>query len=80
MKKVMITTFDNPFDPFNDFERWYLFDMEKGYSTCSYLARIANTSDQLSEEENAFEIERAIDQIIKHDFMNIYKKVSDDSN
>lgn len=80
MKKVMITTFDNPFDPFNDFEHWYLFDMEKGYSTCSYLARIANTSDQLSEEENAFEIERAIDQIIKHDFMNIYKKVSDDSN
>ena len=80
MKKVMITTFDNPFDPFNDFEHWYLFDMEKGYSTCSYLARIANTSDQLSEEENTFEIERAIDQIIKHDFMNIYKKVSDDSN
>lgn len=80
MKKVMITTFDNPFDPFNDFEHWYLFDMEKGYSTCSYLARIANTSDQLSEEENAFEMERAIDQIIKHDFMNIYKKVSDDSN
>ena len=80
MKKVMITTFDNPFDPFNDFEHWYLFDMEKGYSTCSYLARIANTFDQLSEEENAFEMERAIDQIIKHDFMNIYKKVSDDSN
>ena len=80
MKKVMITTFDNPFDPFNDFEHWYLFDMEKGYSTCSYLARIANTSDQLSEEENACELERAIDQIIKHDFMNIYKKVSDDSN
>ena len=77
MNKVMITTFDNPFDPFNDFEHWYLFDMEKGYSTCCLLARFANTSDQLSEEENAFEIERAIDQIIKNDFMNIYKKVSD---
>ena len=46
-----------------------------GYNTCAYLDRIAHTSDQFSEEENNQEIERAIDEIIRYDFMNIYKKV-----
>jgi len=71
----MLTTFDNPYDPFEQFASWFLFDVEKGYNTCAYLGRIARTSDQLSEEENELEIERAIDEIIKYDFRNIYKKV-----
>ena len=45
-------------------------------NSCSYLDRVSHTSDQLSEEENDREIERAIDEIIKYDFMNIYKKVT----
>lgn len=72
----MLTTFDNPFDPFEQFTSWFLFDTEKGYNSCSYLARIARTSDQFTEEENDKEIERAIDEIIKYDFRNIYKKVT----
>ena len=74
--KCMLTTFDNPYNPFEQFTSWFLFDVEKGYNTCSYLGRIARTSDQLSEEENELEIERAIDEIIKYDFRNIYKKVT----
>lgn len=73
--KCMLTTFDNPFDPFEQFDSWFLFDVEKGYNSCAYLARIALTSDQFSDQENEEEIERAIDEIIKYDFMNIYKKV-----
>ena len=71
----MLTTIDNPFDPFEQFTSWFLFDVEKGYNTCSYLARIAQTSESFSEKENDEEIERAIDEIIKNDFLNIYKKV-----
>ena len=70
-----LTTFDNPFDPFEQFTSWFLFDVEKGYNSCSYLARIAKLSDDFSEEEVDIEVERAIDEIIKYDFMNIYKKV-----
>ena len=73
--KFRLTTVDNPYDPFEQFDSWFLFDVEKGYNTCAYLGRIARLSDQLSEEENDKEEERAIDEIIKYDFMNIYKKV-----
>jgi hypothetical protein len=76
MRRCMLTTFDNPYDPFEQFTSWFLFDIEKGYNSCGYLGRIARTSDQLSEEENDLEIERAIDEIIKYDFRNIYKKVT----
>lgn len=72
---VAITTIDNPFDPFDDFDSWFLFDVQKGYNTCSYLARIAKISDEFTNEENQAEIESAIDEIIKEDFMGIYKKI-----
>ena len=73
--KCMLTTFDNPYNPFDEFTSWFMFDEEKGYHSCAYLGRIAKTSEQLSDEENAQEIERAIDEILKYDFQNIYKKV-----
>ena len=65
MKQVAITTKDNPFNPTTEFDQWYAFDMDKGYSTCCYLARIARTSDQFTDYENTLEIESAIDEIIK---------------
>ena len=72
----MLTTTDNPYDPFEDFTQWFLFDaVEMRYNTCGRLARIARTSKQLSDEENNMEIERAINSIIKHDPLNIYRKV-----
>ena len=42
-KQVMLTTIDNPFDPFEQFDSWFLFDGEKGYNSCDYLGRIAKT-------------------------------------
>ena len=78
-KEFMLTTIDNPFDPFEQFIEWNLFDVEKGYNSCSRLARIAKLSDDMTEKETSEEIERAIDEIIKYDFMNIYKKVIKDS-
>ena len=73
--RCALTTFDNPFDPFEQFTSWFLFDEEKGYHSTSYLGRIAMTSDQFTEDENNQEIERAIDEIIQYDFRNIYTKV-----
>ena len=72
--KFALTTIDNPYDPFIEFSDWLMFDNNHGYCSNQYLARIANTSDQLSDEENNEEIERAIEEIVAHDFLGIYKK------
>lgn len=74
-KESMLTTIDNPFDPFEQFDSWLQFDKEKGYNSCERLARIAKFSDDMTENEIEEENERAIDEIIKYDFLNIYKKV-----
>lgn len=76
MAKCALTTFDNPYSPFDEFDSWYQFDCDKKYFSSQYLDRIARTSSQLTDEENDKEIERAIDEIIKLDPFNIYKKVT----
>ena len=73
-KQCMLTTFDNPFDPFEQFDSWFLFDIEKGYNSCGRLARIAQTTDDMSPKEIDDETERAIDKIIEFDFTNTYVK------
>ena len=73
-KRVAITTIDNPFDPFDDFASWFMFDVEKGYYTCNKLARISQTTDDMTEKEESEEIERAIDRLIEIDPLDIYIK------
>ena len=75
-----LTTRDNPYDPFEQFVPWFMFDVEKGYNSCGYLARISNTSELLSDEENDIEVERAIDEIIRIDPLNIYQKITKSEN
>ena len=74
--ECMLSTFDNPFDPFEQFDEWFRFDNDKGYNSCGRLARIAKFSDDMTEQEINQETERAIDEIIKYDFTNTYKKVT----
>ena len=49
---VALTTFDNPFSPFDRFKEWLSWDNSKGYGSDKDLARIARTSSQLTDEEN----------------------------
>ena len=73
--QCMLTTFDNPYNPFDQFEEWFLFDMNQGYNTCGYLSRVADLPNDLSDDEEKEITEQAIDSIIQHDFLNIYKKI-----
>lgn len=70
-----LTTVDNPYDPFEDFDKWFVYDITNGYNSCAYLARIATTSEQLTEEENLKEIDSAIDEIVALN-PTLYKKVT----
>jgi len=78
-KEHMLTTTDNPFDPFTQFDEWYQYDRAAGYFTTEFLARIAITSHELSEADESLAIEQAIDEIVNENVLGIYRKVSNSS-
>ena len=75
MIQSALTTVDNPYDPFTEFDKWFLYDVEKGYNSCAYLARISGQSNKLTDEQNFSMDEEAIDTIVSLDPFNIYTKV-----
>ncbi len=75
MTVCALTTIDNPFDPIDDYDKWYAFDVSHGYNSSEYLARVASTSQYLTAEQNENEIELAIDEILELNPLPIYKKV-----
>ena len=76
MTCCMLSTIDNPFNPFEDYSSWLMFDKEKGYDSAERLMRIPKLTDCMAQKEENEEIERAIDEIIKYDILNVYVKVS----
>lgn len=72
---TMLTTYDNPFSPFTQFEMWLKFDMIIGYNTCGELARRSFISSIYGDEANEEEIDRAMDEMIKEEPL-VYKKVT----
>lgn len=83
MVRCFLTTFDNPYSPYEQFEEWYRYDTDHGYNSSGLLMRLAETSSQFTDNENAYEIEKAIDRIVAADPQNIYKKLKitiDDEN
>jgi hypothetical protein len=71
-----LTTVDNPFNPFTQWDEWYAYDAMHGYHTPSFLARVALTSDDLSDADQAAAIQFAIQEIVKENVLGIYRKVS----
>ena len=75
MAQYMITTVDNPFNPADDFKRWLMFDIEHHYKTCETLARLAEFTPEMTEEESDAANEYAINRMIELDFEKKYKKI-----
>ncbi len=75
MPEMMLTTIDNPFNPFTQWDEWKRYDEDKKYYTCSYLARIAKTSDDLSEADYNKAIDDAIEEIVSLNINGMYTKV-----
>lgn len=74
-EQSMLTTVDNPFNPFTQFNEWLVWDQQTGYNTLSYLGRIVRTSDELSQADQDLAIEQAMDEIVSEN-VGLYKKVS----
>lgn len=71
----MLTTLDNPHNPFTAFDDWYTWDTRQGHHTLAFLARITITSNDLSEADQDAAIEAAIEEIVTENVLGIYRKV-----
>lgn len=76
MVDAMLTTFDNPYNPFDKYDDWYAYDLRVGYNTPGLLARIAVVSDELSEADQSVAIQQAIDEIVFENVSGMHKKVT----
>lgn len=80
-KDLLLTTKDNPYNPFTEYDQWKYFDETmKHYNTEAYIAREVGMLDfNLSEDEVAEERVRAFDEIIKFNNelgLDIYTMIS----
>lgn len=75
MPESMLTTVDNPFNPFTQFNEWYAFDEAKGYNSSEYLARITEALKSGSELDEEDALEAAINEIVKYNLIGLYKKI-----
>ena len=90
LARTMLTTSDNPYNPFKQYNEWLAYDEAiAGYYTNSYLARIAILSPELSPNEMDNAVEDAIDEICAMDLRYIspvtgkevcYMKVTEEDN
>lgn len=76
MIRTMLTTVDNPHDPFENFPAWLAYDMACGYNSSGLLARIANTSDDLPEAEYEAAIRRAVQEIVDENVSGLHRMVT----
>lgn len=76
MTEHMLSTIDNPFNPFTQFDEWYTFDVSKGYNSLAFLARIAHTSDELSDASQSYALELAVDEIVRENVSGMHCKVA----
>lgn len=74
-KEVMLSTFDNPFNPFTEFDEWYAFDSHKGYHCLGRIARVLRTSDELSEADQVLAYNTAVNETVRINETGMYKKV-----
>jgi len=68
----MLTTIDNPYSPFDQFEEWDAFDRGRGYHTCSYLDRVMSPISPLTTDSD---LAKAIAIIVDQDPLGVYEQV-----
>lgn len=71
----MLTTYDNPYDPFTQWDEWYAWDANAGYYTPGLLDRVARTSYELSDVDQHVAIQQAIDEVVRENVFGMHRKV-----
>lgn len=75
MAVTWVTTLDNPWDYWTQFDEWNAFDELMGYNTNAYMARVCMASNEMSDKEIEDAIEAAVDDIVRLNITGNYKKI-----
>lgn len=78
-REYLLSTSDNPFNPWTQWDAWLGHDMAAGHHTLSYLARIAVSSNDLSDPDADLAVTQAIDEIVEENVNGLYVKVPNPS-
>lgn len=73
--EYLLTTIDNPYDPFTQWDEWYMWDLNAGYHTPGLLARISKSSPDLSDVDEYNAIQDAIDEIVRENVSGMHRKI-----
>lgn len=79
MADIMVSTIDNPYNPFTHFDEWKAWDEQSGYFTCSFLARLVQSSDHLSEADQALAETSAVEEMVRENVSGVYIMVTPDT-
>lgn len=74
-KMYALSTVDNPYNPFDEFDKWLQYDISRGYNCCGILADITSTSRELPFSMQTEDINEAIDRFISVAPDAVYVKV-----
>lgn len=77
--EYMLTTIDNPFNPFVNFDAWYGYDITQGHHTSEYIARLMVDSQLMTDEERTEEYDSAIQWILDTDVLGKYIRITKDN-
>lgn len=75
-EESMLTTYDNPYDPFTHFDEWLAYDLRNGTDCCGILNRMydvvcdeekinKNSESFLDEETERILLDKATNKILK---------------
>lgn len=74
--EYMLTTVDNPYDPFTEWNEWLAWDTLHRHNTLGLLARVTVGSDALSDADQLIAVQQGIDEVCRENVSGIHRKVS----
>jgi hypothetical protein len=72
----MLTTVDNPWNPFTNYDEWYEYDHAMGYDTPGLLARVSIVSLDVSDPDFELSIEQAMNEVATANVSGMHKLVA----
>lgn len=73
--EYMLTTIDNPYNPFDEYAKWDVYDQTHGYHSSALLGRVVQTSHDLSDADQSAMIKFAIDEIVTENVSGIHTTI-----